>query len=186
VRIIAATNRDLLAAVNEGRFRSDLYYRLNVLRIELPPLRDRKDDIPLLVERFVAEFRRGRRVEPPPETLALLAAYDWPGNVRELRNTVERALAMSPDAERLEPQLLALDLPGAADLPTLKDSLPFHEAKDRLVRAWEREYLAGLLRRTTGNLSEAARRAGIDRPYLYRLLHKHGLEREEGTGTPDR
>jgi DNA-binding NtrC family response regulator len=186
VRIIAATNRDLQEEVRRGRFRSDLYYRLNVLRIELPPLRDRKEDIPLLVERFVAEFRHGRRVELPPETLALLAAYDWPGNVRELRNTVERALAMAPDALRLEPQLLALDLPGAADLPTMQENLPFHEAKDRLVGAWEREYLAGLVRRTAGNLSEAARRAGIDRPYLYRLLRKHGLEREEGNGAPDR
>jgi DNA-binding NtrC family response regulator len=185
-RIIAATNRNLQEEARQGRFRSDLYYRLNVLRIELPPLRERKDDIPLLVERFVAEFRRERRVELPAETLALLAAYDWPGNVRELRNTVERALAMAPDADRLDPQLLALDLPGASDLPALQESIPFHEAKDRLVQAWEREYLAGLLRRTAGNLSEASRRAGIDRPYLYRLLKKHGLDRPPAADTPDR
>ena len=176
VRVIAATQRPIDAEVQAGRFRQDLYYRLAVLRITLPPLRERKDDIPLLVERFIAEFQPGRAVEVPAETLSLLREYDWPGNVRELRNTVERALAMVPDARRLDPQLLELDLPEAAERPAADTDEPFHTAKDRLVRAWEREYLTGLLRRTGGNVSEAARRAGIDHVHLYRLLRKHGLE----------
>jgi DNA-binding NtrC family response regulator len=176
VRIIAATQRALEAEVQAGRFRQDLYYRLAVLRIVLPPLRDRKEDIPLLVERFTGQFRPGRHVEVPPETVGLLREYDWPGNVRELRNTVERALAMSPDAARLDPQLLGLELQGLGERPSADPDQPFHAAKDELVRAWEFEYLSGLVRRTNGNVSEAARRAGIDRVHLYRLLKKHGLE----------
>ena len=175
VRVIAATQRPLEADVQAGRFRQDVYYRLAVLRIVLPPLRERKDDIPLLVERFIAGFQPGRIVEVPAETLALLREYDWPGNVRELRNTVERALAMVPDARRFDPRLLQMDLPGVPEPPAADLDQPFHEAKERLVRAWEQEYLAGLLRRTSGNVSEAARRAGIDRVHLYRLLKKHAL-----------
>jgi DNA-binding NtrC family response regulator len=175
VRVIAATQRPLEEEVRAGRFRQDLYYRLAVIGIALPPLRERKDDIGPLVERFVAEFMPGRAVDVPPETVALLGEYDWPGNVRELRNTIERALAMAPDAPRLEPDVFGLDLPGAPERPAGDAEVPFHEAKDRLIRAWEREYLTGLLRRTAGNVSEAARRAGIDRVHLYRLLKKHAL-----------
>jgi transcriptional regulator with PAS, ATPase and Fis domain len=174
-RVIAATQRPLEAEVQAGRFRQDLYYRLAVLRIVLPPLRERKEDIPPLVDRFVSEFQPGRVVEVPSETIAILREYDWPGNVRELRNTIERSLAMSPDVRRLDPHVLGLELSGLPEQSAVDPDLPFHEAKERLVRAWEQEYLSGLLRRTNGNVSEAARRAGIDRVHLYRLLKKHTL-----------
>ncbi|MBN1771601.1 MAG: sigma 54-dependent Fis family transcriptional regulator [Deltaproteobacteria bacterium] len=175
VRVIAATQRPLEDDVRAGRFRRDLYYRLAVLRTVLPPLRERKEDIPALVEHFVARFRPGRSVAVPAATLALLREYDWPGNVRELRNTVERALAMAPDATTVEPRLLGLDLGDGVGRSAVEPDRPFHEAKDALVRAWEREYLSGLLRRTDGNVSAAARRAGVDRMHLHRLLRKHGL-----------
>ena len=178
-RVIAATNRRLDEEVKAGRLRSDLYYRLSVLNVILPPLREHKADIAPLARRFAADFRPGRPAELAPETLALLEAYDWPGNVRELRNTIERALAMAPEALRIEPHVLGLDLPDVPPLPaTGAADLPFHEAKERLVGAWEREYLTGLLRRTGGNVAAAARRAGIHRAHLYRLLQKHSLASE--------
>jgi two-component system nitrogen regulation response regulator GlnG len=178
-RVIAATNRRLDEEVKAGRLRSDLYYRLSVLKVILPPLRERKADIAPLARRFATDFRPGRPAEVAPETLALLEAYDWPGNVRELRNTIERALAMAPEALRIEPQVLGLDLPDVPPLPAAGAAdVPFHEAKERLVGAWEREYLTGLLRRTGGNVAAAARRAGIHRAHLYRLLQKHSLASE--------
>jgi DNA-binding NtrC family response regulator len=174
-RVIAATQRDIDADVAGGRFRRDLYHRLAVLRIALPPLRDRREDLPHLVRRFVDELRPGGGVEVPADAIALLGDYDWPGNVRELRNTVARALALAPEARRLSADLLGLAPPDSAGPPAQGPELPFRESKERLLGAWEREYLAGLLRRTGGNVSEAARRSGIDRGHLHHLLKKHAL-----------
>ncbi len=180
VRVIAATNRDLTDEVRQGRFRQDLFHRLAVVRIRLPPLRERKEDLPLLVRHFIAEFAvDGRAVTVPSATLALLAAYDWPGNVRELQNTVERALALlPPGATELGPDLLGLEL--APGIAPVVDEGDFQTAKERLISTWERAYLEKLLRAAGGNVSEAARQGGIARIYLHRLLKKHNLRADRG------
>jgi two-component system nitrogen regulation response regulator GlnG len=184
VRVIAATNRDLTAEVKAGRFREDLYHRLAVVRVQLPPVRERREDIPLLVEHFLEEAAIAAGRQPPsvpPGTMAALVAHDWPGNVRELRNVLERALSLAPDRTALDPVMLGLDelsssRPVAGSAPSPVDvSIHFKEAKDRLIQAWEREYVEALLSKAQGNVSLAARQAGIDRVYLHRLMKKHGL-----------
>jgi len=177
VRVIAATNRDLTEDVRQGRFRQDLFHRLAVVRIRLPPLRERKEDLPMLVRHFIAHFadQSGRAVTVPPATLALLAEYDWPGNVRELQNTIERALAvMPPGGTELGPELLGLESV-AGNAPDTQDEGDFQTAKERLISTWERAYLEKLLRAAGGNVSEAARQGGIARIYLHRLLKKHNI-----------
>jgi DNA-binding NtrC family response regulator len=180
VRVIVATNRDLRHEVQNGRFRSDLYHRLAVMRVVLPPLRERKEDIPYLVEHFLA----GKEVEVPDETMALLTEYDWPGNVRELKNVIERGLSLMGQGHVLEAALLGLELPHDRVGHGLSFSDArwfgfgaggFREAKERLIASWEREYLAQLLRRTGGNVSRAARDGGLDRVYLHRLIKKYNL-----------
>ncbi len=172
-RVIAATNRNLAAEVQAGRFRSDLFFRLTVLRVALPPLRDRRDDIPLLVERFLAEDAPG--VTIGSEAQALLLDHDWPGNVRELRNVVRRATSLIGGERVVTPRHL-----GIAD--RVVGPARFHEGKQALVDAWEADYLKRLLLRTDGNMSRAARLAGLERAYLYKLVRKHGLRAggEEG------
>jgi DNA-binding NtrC family response regulator len=169
VQIIAATNRDLRAAVAGGRFRPDLYYRLDSLRLVIPSLRDRPEDIPLLIEHFC---RRARvRVEPAllERMNAEFARRDWPGNVRELRNAVEKAVLMD-------------DLDGDTPPPAPREededldvSIPFRAAKEEAMDGWERRYLAALIRRARGNISEAARLSRLDRGHLRELLRQHGL-----------
>jgi len=179
VRVVAATNRDLAADVSAGSFREDLYHRLAVVVIDLPPLRARREDIPLLVDHFLGEAAAagGRRPpEIPEETMEALIAYDWPGNVRELRNVLERALAISAHAPSVDSTILGLSQSAPPASPPAADaSIPFHEAKERLVDAWEREYVQALLDRCAGNVSAAARQGGLNRAYLHRLLKKHGL-----------
>jgi DNA-binding NtrC family response regulator len=188
VRVIAATNRDLAAEVKAGRFREDLYHRLAVVKVELPPLRDRMGDVALLVRHFLDQAAAGSGRAPvavAPETMQALAAHDWPGNVRQLKNVIDRALALAPHAEVLDPVLLGLEelstprastASNVAAPATLVDpSIQFKEAKESLVQAWEREYVAALLDKAGGNVSLAARRAGIDRVYLHRLMKKHGI-----------
>lgn len=171
VRIVAATNVNVDQAVQDGRFRQDLYYRLGVVIIHLPPLRERRDDIPLLVERFLrmARAKTGKSSTMSDAALAALVAYEWPGNVRELENTVERLVVFSRDG-RIEPadlpQVIAHPTPGTspplfADLPTL----------DEL----ERRYLLHVLERVGGNRSRAAEMLGIDRRTLYRMAERFGI-----------
>ena len=166
VRLIAATNRDLRVEVNRGNFRPDLFYRLNIVRLRIPPLRERREDIELLAASFHEQFAAG--AAPPPDLLASLAARDWPGNVRELRNAVERAVLLDDPALRAD----APDLPGAAFDP----SLPFRAAKERVISRWERQYLSELLDRAGGNLSLAARLARMDRNHLRELVRRHRLK----------
>jgi DNA-binding NtrC family response regulator len=168
VRVVAATNRDLAEECKAGRFRTDLFHRLSTVRVQLPPLRHHKEDLPALV----AAFLEGREIEVPPDTLALLNAYHWPGNVRELKNVVERALALVGDGRSLVPELLGLGGSSAS----LAEEDSFHAAKDRLVSTWERSYLVDLLQRAGGNVSRAAQRAGLSRPHLHALLKKHGIQ----------
>jgi two-component system, NtrC family, response regulator AtoC len=180
VRVIAATHVELQKAVDAGRFRTDLYYRLNVVTLILPPLRDRKEDLPLLV----AHFLRKHGDDPPPRFAATafeaLVAYDWPGNVRELENTVLGALALRQGDEievsALPRRILDQARPAAPAEPDVDVDRPLSEAKRRAQVAFERAYLERVLRQTRGNVAEAARRTGVDRSNFRRLLHRHGLD----------
>src|SRR5512143_405043 len=167
VRVVAATNRDLEAAVKAGTFRADLYYRLHVVSIRIPPLRDRREDIPLLAEHFAQKHGRAEGSAISPEARELLVAYDWPGNVRELENVVARALALNPSGvvipEDLPDRLRALRAEPARGLP-----LPpgFRPTLDELSR----RYAALVLGECGGNKTRAAELLGIDRKTLYRIL----------------
>jgi len=180
VRIVAATNRDLELLVKEGRFRDDLYYRLDVIPLRLPPLRERPGDLPLLLEHFRATFaeRYGRDVPPPsPEVVAAARAYPWPGNVRELRNLCERAALMGWDA--VAPLLGESTRPGPALAAPADFGLPLLEARARLVERFEREYLTRLLRQHKGRVGEVARAAGIAERNLYEKMKAYGLSRDD-------
>jgi DNA-binding NtrC family response regulator len=181
VRVISATNRDLAEAVKRAEFREDLFYRLNVISIPLPPLRERKGDIPLIAHHYFQKYlaSSGKKITGIlPETLALLEAHSWPGNVRELQNVVERAVVLA-EKEILLPE----DLPehirareAGALRPESRADLPMKRAKDEWNRAFEKEYLLSLLKRHQGNISQAARAAGVDRKTIHRLLKKHDLD----------
>jgi two-component system, NtrC family, response regulator GlrR len=163
VRIIAATNRDLRVDVNHGRFRADLYFRLNVLRVAVPALRDREGDVALLAEHFWQELRPGSKL--PAEVRRALLSSAWPGNVRELRNAVERASIVGWER--------------TIDTPSAEADLGFAEAKEVAVSAWEKIFLERLLERTAGNLSRAAKQAKMSRSHLRLLMQRHGLERDD-------
>ncbi|KFA86783.1 ATPase AAA [Archangium violaceum Cb vi76] len=180
MRVVAATHVDLEGAVKAGKFRRDLFHRLAVLRVTLPPLRERPEDIPLLVDTVL-----GRMGKPPSalsaQTRALLTQYPWPGNVRELRNVVEQVVNLGEEALPEMPPLPGGEGgPGAPRTATAEMELPFKEAKERLIEGFERDYLKGLIERCEGNISRASREAGIDRVYLRKLLRKHGLEDRDG------
>jgi len=185
VRVVAATNRDLREEVSKKQFREDLYYRLAVIRVHLPPLRERGQDINLLVEHFVKQFSAGRKLVITAEDMQRLKAYSWPGNVRELRNVIERACVLSKGESLNLDDVLGGE--GAAQ-PSLgiRTDLPFKEAKGQLVELFEREYIVDLMKRHKMNLSAAAREAQIDRKHLRELIRKYGLDprgdltREEG------
>ena len=174
-RIVAASKKDLWAETQAGRFREDLYFRLSVFTISLPPLRDRKEDVPLLVDSFAGEELWDRL--PPPVRDQFLA-HTWPGNVRELRNALERAKHMVDIPELSNESLLReynrTDVPAGDFLPA-KYAGPFKECKEELTRLFEREYLTRMLARSKGNIAKSARDAGLDRKHLYSLLHKYGL-----------
>jgi len=173
LRIVAATKKDLRVEVAEGRFREDLFFRLSVVIVPLPPLRDRPEDLPLLVDHILD--RRGAWDEMAPEVRERLVAHTWSGNVRELRNVIERASYVG-GMEDLDPSQHRVDRAADERERLLPDySRPFKEAKEALVVRFEREYLRHLLGRVQGNMARAAREAGIDRKYLYMLLKKYGL-----------
>jgi DNA-binding NtrC family response regulator len=179
-RVIAATHRDLKADAQTGRFREDLFYRLNVFPIRLPPLRERQEDIPFLAAHFLEKY--GRAHQRPiagfePEALRALAAYGWPGNVRELENAIERAVAVAAG-----PQVTPADLPPelhqrhGGPLPAgLMVRLPYREAVDLARDRASREYLIALLKEFRGNVTRAAERAGMERESLHRLLKRYGI-----------
>ncbi|NVB81267.1 MAG: sigma 54-dependent Fis family transcriptional regulator [Kofleriaceae bacterium] len=193
VRIVAATNRDLGVEVNRGRFREDLYYRLAVARVHVPPLRERKDDLPLLIDHILATTPGGETAQIAQETIDLMMKHDWPGNVRELRNVIERAvlLAESPDSEdslrrapapapRSEPSITVTPSQTAtatdASMTVPVDvGIPFKLAKQNVISEFERRYISRLLAQHDGNISAAARAAGIDRMSIHKMLHRLGL-----------
>ncbi|KFE61034.1 sigma 54-interacting transcriptional regulator [Hyalangium minutum] len=180
-RIVVASKKDLWAETQAGRFREDLYFRLSVFTVSLPPLRDRKEDIPLLVEAFAGEGLWGRLPEKVREQFL---GHTWPGNVRELRNALERARHMADIPELAGDGLLrefTRETPASeGDSLPVEFTGPFKSCKDELIRAFEREYLTRLLGRTKGNIARAAREAELDRKHLYSLLHKYGLVQSEG------
>lgn len=168
LRVIAATHRDLVRDVQRGTFRADLFHRLSVTQVTLPPLRDRPEDIELLVDELLARMALAPQLVSP-STRALLRGYDWPGNIRELRNVVERVVSLGEAG--LPPGIRPV--PAADDAPS--GPLPFKEAKQRLLSDFERDYLIDLMARCEGNVTHAAREAGIDRVHLHKLVKKHGL-----------
>ncbi len=196
VRFISATNQDPEDAMRNGLLRQDLYYRLRVVPLHLPPLRERAEDIPVLIRFFVDHFWRRHQMPgavPPrlaPEALDALVQYTWPGNVRELQNVIEHLVVLSEPNEEIGVSRLSI-LDEAAQPNGSPEGIattsvgalvdwraPFHDAKDVLISRFEREYLAQVIARTGGNMSEAARQAGIDRTTLYRLMDKHELSKE--------
>jgi transcriptional regulator with GAF, ATPase, and Fis domain len=183
VRVIAATNKNLAREVNQGRFRADLFYRLAVVRLPVPPLRERKEDIPQLVQGFLDQLRvrYGERIPPSLSAVALskMGAHDWPGNVRELRNAVERAALKIQEAhDAASADSTATDDAterGESGEPMVADA--FFTRRAESVEAFERDYFTALLARAQSNLSQVARLAGLDRRYLHRILRRLGLYR---------
>ena len=171
-RVVAATHRDLRAGVNQGTFRLDLFYRLAVVTLSLPPLRERSEDIPLLIERFLREEGDERSpTEAFGEKLKDLLRHPWPGNARELRNVVAGALAIGE-----VPELMPPVAPSEGDVVGGALSLPYKDAKARVTAEFELRYVKHLLEQTDGNVAKAARTARMNRSYLIELLRKHGLK----------
>ncbi len=178
VRVITATNRDLEKAVAAGTFRQDLFYRIHVFPLVITPLRERRDDIPLLAHHFLLKHRDkvGKRVEGfTPAAMAKLMTFGWPGNVRELENKVHHALVLA-QSDQIQPEEVQLDLPRGAAGGVLDVSRPFRELKREVVEGFEREYTRELLRKHGGNLAAAARQARIDRKNLWSLVKKHRID----------
>jgi len=178
VRVIAATNRDLREEVERRAFRADLYFRLAVVEVHLPPLRDRIEDLEPLAHEILSTLpdnQTARALLTSKETLGRLARYPWPGNVRELRNYLERSLANGTPGDLSPRGRPAPEAPAAGVSPDAWLDRPYKEARDLWSAEFERQYLARLIVAHDGNIRAAARAAGIDRVYLYRLLWKHGL-----------
>src|SRR2546422_589044 len=195
VRFIAATNSDPEAALKTGDLREDLYYRLRVVPIHVPPLRERAEDIPLLADYFLSTYcvRHRNKRTPFPRLAAAairpLCVHPWRGNVRELQNVIEHVAVVAEPGAEIQPedlQLVADEQPAADANPAclvstlLKES--YHAARDRVIAQFERQYLTWLVNRVGGNMSKAARIAGVDRTTLYRLMGRHGLQRSPSTG----
>jgi DNA-binding NtrC family response regulator len=175
VRLVAATNRNLKKLVGEGKFRDDLFYRLSVVTIHLPPLRERRDDVPLLVKAFLDEFNRENHKsvrEISPEAMNVLLAYDWPGNVRELRNAVEQMVVLAR-TERLTLRDVPTAVRGAADLTKISVVRP---GVTMTVGEAEKQLIVQALKETDGNRTHAAQKIGISRRTLHRKLKQYGLE----------
>jgi transcriptional regulator with GAF, ATPase, and Fis domain len=188
VRVVSATNRDLRESVARGQFREELYYRVNVIEIRLPPLRERAGDVRLLAHAFLKRYGQGRAVAYDDEAMKALESYHWPGNVRELQNIVERACALAEGdtitVRDLPDHVLGrtrpVAAPGAPPLPTEAQAaaaadVGLREAKDRWMSVLEAAYLRDLLARHQGNISAAAKAAGIDRKTFHRLVTKHHI-----------
>jgi len=174
VRLIAATNRDLEEEIRRGSFRTDLYYRLNVIALHLPTLRQRADDIPLLAEYFlerIADQRKEARKALSTATLETLVSYTWPGNVRELENALERAVILTPD-EEIQPSALPGRVTARVSEPLVADRVPSNPT----LEAVERAYIMWVLQSEGGNKSRAAEALGIDPSTLYRKLSRYGVE----------
>ena len=193
VRVLSATSRNLSEEIAAGRFREDLYYRLNVVPVRIPPLRERREDIPELANHYLARFASERRMPPPnlsDEALAALQAHDWPGNVRQLRNIIERTVIMAPTDRlgRIDVDMLpaeVLDTGGSGGLSSATLSImgsPLREARE----SFEREYLRVQIRRFSGNISRTASFIGMERSALHRKLKALGLGDKGQNGEEER
>jgi transcriptional regulator with PAS, ATPase and Fis domain len=185
VRVVSATNRDLREAAVKGQFREELYYRVNVIAIALPPLRERAGDLKLLAHAFLKRYGGDRVTGLDEAALQALETYAWPGNVRELQNVIERACALA-DGDRITRS----DLPdyliqgggvrsqetGMLTVPAPpSDDVPLKDAKEKWMQVLEASYLRGLLEHHAGNVSAAAKAAGIDRKTFHRLINKYQI-----------
>lgn len=191
VRVICATNRNLKKEIEEGRFREDLYYRLSVVKISLPSLRERPEDIPVLVEKFleIGKFNQQadgsfkvRKVDD--EAIKVLGRHEWPGNVRELSNVIERACSFvdGDTIKKTHLDFIFAEMSHGEDRTEkmrVEADIPFKDAKQKIVESFEKEYLVDLLQRNNHNLSKAAREAKIDRKHLRNLLKKYGIPSKE-------
>jgi two-component system nitrogen regulation response regulator NtrX len=187
VRVLAATNKDLEAEIRAGRFREDLYFRLNVIPIYVPPLRERAEDIPLLVEHFVADFavEYGRPAKTVTAgAMARLRSYRWPGNVRELRNVIERAVIMAPGDEISDRDLAFLANDALAEKlaeDAVVPAVPLYTARDQ----FEREYILRELTQQHGNISRTAEALGVERSNLYRKMRSFGIALRRSDSSED-
>jgi DNA-binding NtrC family response regulator len=197
-RFVSATNRDPSEAVANGVLREDLFYRLRVVQVTLPPLRERPEDIAPLATHFLTYYwdrHRGNGLARPTLTAAaleFLRSQPWRGNVRELQNAIENMAVLADPGQEIDPEAVLVfcdfgtaGVPGVRSLPGRLMDDPYHPAKDHIVAGFEREYLNRLVARSGGNMSRAARLAGIDRTTLYRLFEKHGLQRNHTAGESD-
>jgi transcriptional regulator with GAF, ATPase, and Fis domain len=194
VRVVAATNRDLRQMVNEGTFREDLYYRLSVVAVELPPLRERPEDVALLTQHFLEDFTQRRaamsgksdgeekKLTIAKDAMARLMTYPWPGNIRELKNTIERGASLADGSELTVRDLMPnsqktppLPLPGGNAEQFVEDQLPFKEAKQRVLDVFEAAYLKALLDKHGGNVTRSANAAGLTRYHLRELAKRYGI-----------
>jgi transcriptional regulator with PAS, ATPase and Fis domain len=197
VRFIAATNRDPAKAIEDGSLRKDLHYRLRVVPIHIPPLRERQEDIPVLAEQFLKRFWAQHREPGSPHptlsdaALETLRNASWPGNVRELSNVIEHLVVLATPGDLVGPDdILFIDdghgvPPGSA---TTFDrslmSLDYHRARDQVLAKFEVDYLTNVIHASGGNISDAARMAGVDRTTLYRLMDKHSMAKDDLVRAP--
>ncbi len=179
VRVIASTNQNLEAKMKDGSFREDLFYRLNVVPIEVPPLRQRKEDIPLLVEHFLEKYSKELnkpRKRVSPELMEMFLHYDWKGNVRELENIIVRGILFSID-EEIQPQHVGFHGKNEKGVwcTRVDFTLPYREAKEEVLREFHHRFIGNLLERTSGNISQAARLCGIERQALQHLIKRYKI-----------
>jgi DNA-binding NtrC family response regulator len=185
VRVVASTQKDLEAEVKAGRFREDLYFKLSVFRVRVPPLRERPEDIPQLVRLFESK-NKGGQAAVSDETLEMLSRHDWPGNVRELRNVLERLAAFPDLGSGAVARALGKNLDGGssdetsgaklrAEVTNQLLSLPYHDAKERVLESFEKTYLLEHLKAANGVVTRAAQRAGLPRQSVHRMLRRLGI-----------
>lgn len=185
VRVISATNKDLVAEIKKGSFREDLYFRLKVVEIELPSLRQRREDIPLLVQHFLKLYSQKNNKEVKGvsrEAMRILLSYDWPGNVRQLANTLESAMVLARETTITKedlPEDLREGQPLASPVITLDSTLPFKEAKRRVVESFEKEYILRSLKAHGGNITRTAEALGMHRQGLQQKLRELNLKKQE-------
>ena len=184
IRFVAATNHDIRQRIAEKKFREDLFYRLNVICFRLPSLRERREDIPLLVRHFLEKYSKLNNKEIrdiEPKAISMLMAREWPGNVRQLENVIERGVILcQSDKIRLED--LMPERTDSRPLPYFNEAvyrLPFREAKEAVIKAFHRQYIQAILQQNRGNISKAADQAGVQRQYLHRIMKHENIDAEE-------